>query len=253
MASVLVGVCGFPKSLSTVFSSLDVVEVQQSFYEPLTERRIDSIRRANLHGKEITLKVWQVVTHPSDSPTWKKMRKKPEGELSNYGYLKPTEENLSALNLSLRQAKELNASAAVLQTPPSMPYNEGHLENIAEFFKHALDLSKKLGLMLVWEPRGAYAQDIQFLRRVSDAGVVICSDFLRRGVLIEGEVLYTRLHGLGGKEVNYKYRYSEKDLNALKDIVSKYLNTAKKIYVLFNNVHMFEDALRFKKILGDED
>ncbi|MGC8678552.1 MAG: DUF72 domain-containing protein [Fervidicoccus fontis] len=251
MARILIGVCGFPKSLSTVFSSMDIVEIQQSFYEPLSQRRIESLRKSNKYNREISLKVWQVVTHPPQSPTWKKMKKKPEGELSNYGYLKPTEENLKALNLSLSQAKELNAFAAVLQTPPSMPYNVGHLENILEFFRQAIEMSEKMGVFLIWEPRGAYAEDIKFLGKVAETGVIICSDFLRRGVLVEGDIMYTRLHGLGEKEVNYNYKYKDEDLARLKKIIFEHLSGERKIYVLFNNVHMFDDAVRFKKIIGE--
>lgn len=251
MAVILTGVCGFPRSISLVFSNMDVIEIQQSFYEPLGQKRIEYIKKANRFNKEISMKVWQVVSHPPHSPTWKKIRKKPEGEISNYGYLKPTEENFRALELSLSQAKELNAFAGIIQTPPSMPYNIGHLGNILEFFKTAKDLSKKMGISLIWEPRGTYSEDRKFLEKVAEIGIIIASDFLRKGVLVEGDVLYTRLHGLGGKEVNYRYKYSDEDLIRLKDIVFRYSYKAKKIYILFNNVYMYDDALKFKKIIGD--
>ncbi|MEM0020774.1 MAG: DUF72 domain-containing protein [Fervidicoccaceae archaeon] len=247
-----IGVCGFPKAMASVFLQVDIVELQQTFYDLLSKRRIMSIKKAKPEEKKISMKVWQVVTHPPESPTWKKIKKLPEdGERSNYGYLKPTEENFTALKLSLFQAKELGAFAAILQTPPSMPYNLGHLENITEFFRNALSMFSREGILLVWEPRGAYAEDVRFLEKISDLGVVICSDVLKRGMLVENDVIYTRLHGLGEKEVNYAYKYTNEDLERLKRIVLKYLENGKKVYVLFNNVYMLDDAVRFKKLFGE--
>ena len=34
MPSILVGTCGFPKARARCYAELDVVEVQQTFYEP---------------------------------------------------------------------------------------------------------------------------------------------------------------------------------------------------------------------------
>ncbi|MFP3268449.1 MAG: DUF72 domain-containing protein [Desulfurococcales archaeon] len=251
-SSIRVGVCGFPRKAKDVFSNLDAVEIQSSFYEPLTEKRIDSIRKANEAKKDISVKAWQVITHPPGSPTWKKMRKRPEGDVENYGYLKPTEENFSAFTLSLSQAERLGAFALVLQTPPSMPYNEGHLKNIEDFFSFASGESSRKGIELIWEPRGSYAEDLRFLSKISEKGIAICSDYLRRGILVEGELMYSRLHGLGGREVNYRYRYSDEDLEKLKEMIFPFIGK-RKIYIMFNNVYMFEDALRFKRILGEED
>jgi uncharacterized protein YecE (DUF72 family) len=84
-----------------------------------------------------------------------------------------------------------------------------------------------------------------------EKGIAICSDYLRRGILVEGELMYSRLHGLGGREVNYRYRYSDEDLEKLKEMIFPFIGK-RKIYIMFNNVYMFEDALRFKRILGEE-
>jgi hypothetical protein len=63
------------------------------------------------------------------------------------------------------------------------------------------------------------------------------------------EVAYFRLHGLG--ENMYYYQYSDLELRRLKGLVSVYEVAGKEIYVLFNNLSMFEDAVRFTKYLSN--
>jgi hypothetical protein len=64
-----------------------------------------------------------------------------------------------------------------------------------------------------------------------------------------GEVAYFRLHGLG--ENMYYYQYSDLELRRLKELVSVYEVAGKEIYVLFNNLSMFEDAVRFTRYLSN--
>src|SRR5579884_1684782 len=59
---------------------------------------------------------------------------------------------------------------------------------------------------------------------------------------VAGSFRYYRLHGLGG----YRYRYTEADLDRLAALCGG----RESVYVLFNNVHMWEDAQRFLKRLG---
>jgi uncharacterized protein YecE (DUF72 family) len=57
------------------------------------------------------------------------------------------------------------------------------------------------------------------------------------------------LHGLGGKEVNYAYEYTGEDLARLSHELS--LLTEKgleRAYVMFNNITMFNDAIRFRNL-----
>jgi len=64
------------------------------------------------------------------------------------------------------------------------------------------------------------------------------------------EITYFRLHGIGGEEVNYKYKYTDQDLQKLKSIVEKCLEKSKVVYVLFNNIYMLQDAQRFKQVIS---
>jgi uncharacterized protein YecE (DUF72 family) len=78
-------------------------------------------------------------------------------------------------------------------------------------------------------------------------------DLLRYDPASSVGLVYCRLHGLGKREVNYAYRYTDDDLQQL----ARKLSALEKIgceeaYILFNNVSMFEDAKRFsKQISGD--
>jgi uncharacterized protein YecE (DUF72 family) len=78
-------------------------------------------------------------------------------------------------------------------------------------------------------------------------------DLLRHDPASSVCLVYCRLHGLGKREVNYAYRYTDDDLQQL----ARKLSALEKIgceeaYILFNNVNMFEDAKRFsKQISGD--
>ena len=53
-----------------------------------------------------------------------------------------------------------------------------------------------------------------------------------------GDICYFRLHGF-----NYKHKYTDEELIRLKGLLRK------DGYVMFNNVHMFDDALRFKELV----
>lgn len=45
------------------------------------------------------------------------------------------------------------------------------------------------------------------------------------------------MHGIGGGEVNYRYKYSEQDLKNLLTIVRRALEKSNEVFMLFNNVY----------------
>jgi hypothetical protein len=63
-----------------------------------------------------------------------------------------------------------------------------------------------------------------------------------------GEIAYFRLHGLG--ERMYYYQYSNVELQKLEKLVAPCEKEGKKVYVLFNNLSMFEDGIRFMEYLA---
>jgi len=251
---VKIGCCGFPKSRKQYYMEFNVVELQNTFYKLPSKEWGVKLRREAPEDFEFTMKAWQAITHPPSSPTWRKLRITPPGKKENYGYLKPTEENLSAWRRVLEYVDILRAHVIVLQTPPSFGYSLDNMAQVDSFFERAV---KELGnrtVFIGWEPRGSWRDHVDDVKRiVCRHGVVHIVDPLRMNPVIcsNQTLLYFRLHGLGGREVNYRYKYSDNDLSNLARKIHRYLNENTgiyEVYVMFNNVYMFDDAQRFRKI-----
>jgi len=243
---LIVGCCGIPVARSRYFEVLKAVELQNTFYDLPTEEWAKNFRSSIPPDAIVTVKAWQALTHPPTSPTWRRMKRKPGGDLSNYGFLKPTKENLDAWERLRKIAITLRSKAIVFQTPPSFGYSEENLRNVLEFFRTIMTNE----FLICWEPRGTWLNHPEAIEKVVALGVVHVVDILKRDpVLSKGRdnVVYTRLHGLGG-EVNYRYKYTDDDLQNLLSKISAYQDRVRECYVMFNNVYMFNDALRFKNL-----
>ncbi|MEM1927269.1 MAG: DUF72 domain-containing protein [Acidilobaceae archaeon] len=240
-----VGTCGFQRSRFAHYSSLDVLEVQQTFYDP----RVGDYARWRSEAPEsfeFTVKAWMLVSHEYNKNLWSRLRGEVPGKLENYGLLKLTEEVSWAWEKTLEVADVLRAEIVVVQTPPSFGFTEANKARVVEFFKSI----PRRGKTIVWEPRGDWWSNVGELLSISaHADVVIGGDALRNRFLEEQrELVYFRLHGLGGAEVNYRYKYTDSDLLKLKSILESI--NPRRAYILFNNVYSFEDALRFKKLIS---
>ena len=247
MSEVKVGTCGFQKSRKRHYEDLDAVEVQQTFYDPPSSERLKSWRNEAPKGFEFTVKAWMLLTHGYNKRLWRRLKRSVPGSPERYGGFRLTEENIYAWEETLSAAEALEARIIVVQTPPSFGPSAENAERIAGFFQ-AVDTR---GYLVVWEPRGAWWSDRRLLYRVAKtSGLYIAGDVIRgRRPPIDQEILYARLHGLGGGEVNYRYKYSDEDLARLRDIVGN--GGWSVAYVMFNNVHAYEDALRFKIMIRE--
>jgi len=58
--------------MSRYFSEFSIVELQSTFYKLPMVKTAEKWRSQAPEGFEFTLKAWQGVTHPSESPTWKR-------------------------------------------------------------------------------------------------------------------------------------------------------------------------------------
>ena len=71
---VRVGLCGFTMSMKDYAKHFPVVEVQSTFYEPPRDEVMKNWRLAT-RSLEYTMKVWQLVTHAANSPTYRRMKR----------------------------------------------------------------------------------------------------------------------------------------------------------------------------------
>jgi uncharacterized protein YecE (DUF72 family) len=248
---VYVGCCGFPFSRSRYFQTFRTVEVQQTFYDPPSRETLERWRSEAPEGFIFHVKAWQAVTHPRRSPTWKRIKRSLPGNPDNYGLLRPTEENMWAWKVTLEAAEALDARVIVLQTPPSFGYTVENMENMKRFLEKALPMAS--GRIVGWEPRGTWYEHPDKIREIvcSLKIVHIVDPFRRQPIVCEGQkILYFRLHGIGGREVNYRYKYTDEDLEKLAGMIEELLAehpSVSEVYVMFNNIYMGQDAARFRE------
>jgi len=233
---VKVGCCGFPKARSNYYEHFKAVEVQQTFYQPPTSKTVERWRAEAPPDFEFTLKAWQLITHESKSPTYRRLTLSwPQRRLGHCGSFRPTEEVQWAWGRTREVALALKAKVVVFQTPASFQPCRENKENLRKFFKEA----DRGNFLLVWEPRGLWSGDeVQELCRELDLTHGV-DPFKAEPQF--GEVRYFRIHGITG----YRYRFSVKDLPDLKE------KCRGKCYCLFNNVSMWIDALAFQALIGE--
>jgi len=246
---VLVGTCGFSRSRKLIYRDLDAVEVQQTFYDPRPPEAFARLREEAPEDFVFTAKAWMLVTHEYNPRLWRRLKEPVPEPPTQYGSFKDTEGVWWAWRVTLEAARALDAKVIVLQTPASFAPTKENIERVERFLSKA----PRDGRMLAWEPRGAWwePEGRAILARISrEYDVVIAGDWLRgRTPPRPHSVAYARLHGLGGGEVNYRYRYTDEDLARLKRIVEGL--EFEEAYVMFNNVYSYADAVRFKKLLAE--
>jgi len=236
---VKVGCCGFPGGMKDYFRQFKLVEVQQTFYKmPRLETAL-KWRSAAPSDFEFTLKAWQLITHPSASPTYRKAGIKiPPGAEERYGFFQPSDEVHEAWEETKRFAQALEAKVIVFQCPPKFKETPQNIANMKRFFPSV----KSSGFLFAWEPRGEWSE-VTVATLCAELGLIHCVDPMERKSLY-GEPQYFRLHGGPG----YRHQYSEEELRSLKDKVLD-----RESYVLFNNLNMYHDALAFDRLMRVED
>jgi len=234
---VKVGCCGFSVARASYYKNFEVLEIQKVFYQFPRLETVLKWREEAPKGFEFTLKTSQLITHLPSSPTYRKLGYPiPEKEKANYGFFKPTDMVFEAWKKTQKIAQLLEAKIVIFQMPPSFHPTVENKRNMRKFFKKI----KRQGLLLLWEPRGKWdGKEIRGL--CSELGLVHCVDPFKAEAPF-GEFTYFRLHGMGG----YRYRYTDRDLRKLKAKCEE----KSEVYCMFNNIYMFEDASRFKKMVG---
>ncbi len=239
--AIRVGCCGFPIRREEYYRRFPVVEIQQTFYnlpraQTAARWRRDSLAAGGPKGFEFTLKAWQVITHEATSPTYRRLRTPiPESRRALYGSFRPTEAVFEAWAGTVAVARALEARVVVFQCPARFTPTQQHTENLRAFFRAA----DRAGFVTAWEPRGEWP--LALVRGLcEELNLVHVVDPLKASSQTPG-LRYYRLHGLTG----YRYLHTEEHLRAL----AAQCAGADSAYVLFNNLFMAEDALRFQQLL----
>ncbi len=238
---VKVGCCGFPTRQHEYLHEFGVVELQSTFYQLPQLDTAEHWRTQAPPRFEFCVKAWQIITHPATSPTWKHMSTANlPRRASRCGHLKPTRENLDAWERTLEICRILRTRVCLIQCPASYGFSKRNVENARRFFGQI----DRGGMRIAWEPRGNWKEHQDVIKELCQrVDIIHAVDILRSKPAMDTDTCYFRLHGLGPREFNYRYRYSIEDLGRLKDAATACLaRGAQEIYVLFNNMNMLEDA-----------
>ncbi len=223
---IKVGCCGFPVSREKYYESFNLVELNVTFYKYPRLETVKKWREETAKKFEFTIKTHQDISHKAK--------------------MKLCEASLQAFEQMKQLCKTLNSRVMLFQTPAS--FKPDRINDAEEFFSKV----SREDLVLVWETRGAEWEKESIRAKLEDilekVNVTHVVDPFRIAPAYFGEIAYFRLHGLG--EQMYYYQYSNSELRKLKELISPYGEKAEEVYVLFNNLSMFEDAKRFQEFLS---
>lgn len=234
-----VGTCGFRSTKAEYSQILSCVEVQHTFYQPPMVKTLERWRDEMPPHFEFTLKAWQLITHESTSPTFRRLRRKlNDKEMADAGAFKPTPIVQEAWETTLACAKALKARTVLFQCPVKFQPTRSNIKNLEKFMSSV----DRGGLNFCWEPRGpAWSDDvIKKLCAGLDLWHVV-DPFAR--TTVTPDRCYFRLHG----RVRWRYTYEDGELEELVTLIPR----RKLAYVFFNNITMVEDAIRFRGIVAD--
>ena len=234
MTDVRVGLCGWTMSMTTYVRTFPLVEVQHTFYEPPSDALLAKWRREVPTRFEFTIKAWQVVTHDSSSPTYRRMKAPvPAGQVGSF---RLTDAVVAGWARTLECARVLRATAVLLQCPKSFRPTQDNVDRLRTF---VLQVPRPDGRLL-WEPRGDW--DPSLVRDLcAELDLVHVVDPMQTET-VTPERTYYRLHGTTGS----RHVHTDDELRRLRDLV----DGRDTPYVLFNNLPRIGDAQRFRELVG---
>ncbi|MEN3047762.1 MAG: DUF72 domain-containing protein [Candidatus Caldarchaeales archaeon] len=236
----IVGCCGFPVARNRYYRRLGAVEVQTTFYRVVRKSTLERWRREAPDGFVFALKAFQGVTHPKESPTWRRSNVRPR---DGHGLLRLTEEVTESWEVTLEAVRALSARAVVVQTPPAFRDTSENVANAIRFFGSI----ERDDAVVGFEPRGWSPGSVRRVCEETDVTHVTDPFSAMPVALSSRSVAYFRLHGSPPGKKMYSYTYTDDDLRTLAMQLRGV--KAEEVYVMFNNVTMFDDALRFLRVL----
>jgi uncharacterized protein YecE (DUF72 family) len=234
--NVKIGTCGFRNTKHQYAEHLSTVEIQHTFYQPPQIKTLEKWRAEMEPQFEFTLKAWQLITHESTSPTYKRLKRQlTEKEADEAGFFKPTDIVKEATEYTLACAKALGARTILFQCPSKFTQTQEHILDLKRYFKNI----ERDDFNFVWEPRGPWEDKV--IRKICDElDLWHCVDPFARPT-VTPQKCYYRLHGIP----RWRYTYEDVELEELVSLLpDEHLS-----YVFFNNVTMRQDAIRFTRVV----
>jgi uncharacterized protein YecE (DUF72 family) len=242
VARVRVGLCGFSMAMRAYARDFPVVEVQGTFYDPPTDASMHKWREATGPDLEYTIKVWQLVTHPSSSPTYRRMTRHALRDDDDPGFFRDSPGVRRGWLRSVECADSLGATAMLFQCPASFAPDPANVARMRRFFERV----ERPAARLLWEPRG------RAWIAARETALALCRDLDLVHVVDPfvtapdpGHEVYWRLHGPGGSA---RASYDDDALQRLRGMLS-HAGTAGPAYVMFNNLPRVGDARRFSRLM----
>ncbi|MCU1593702.1 MAG: hypothetical protein JWO12_1094 [Frankiales bacterium] len=235
-APVRVGLCGWTTSMKAYVELFPLVEVQQTFYEPPADALLERWRSTVPPSFEFTMKAWQVITHLSGSPTYRRLKTPlPEADKPQVGAFRSTPVVLRAWQRTLECAHALRATAVLLQCPKSFRPTSANVDAMRTLLSNV----PRPAARLLWEPRGDWPDPL-LSELCADLDLVHVVDPMQRET-VTPEQTYYRLHGT----TSMRHVHTDAELKALRDR----LRDRTDPYVLFNNLPRVGDAERFLRLV----
>jgi uncharacterized protein YecE (DUF72 family) len=238
---VRIGLCGFTMAMEDYPRHFPVVEVQNTFYEPPRSEVMQRWRAVTGPTLEYTMKVWQLVTHPVTSPTYRRMKRSLAAGAAP-GFFRDSAAVAEGWQRSLQCATVLDATALLFQCPASFTPDSENVERMRRFFERITRPAARL----LWEPRGErwVAERSLALSLCHQLGLVhVVDPFVTTPD--PAQPVYWRLHGAAGPRSSY----SLGQLQQLVDMLGTISNPAPR-YVMFNNLPRVGDAHRLAQLVA---
>ncbi|HMI86032.1 MAG TPA: DUF72 domain-containing protein [Polyangiaceae bacterium] len=240
---VKVGLCGFTMAMTEYARHFPVVEVQQTFYDPPSDAIMQRWVTRARPGLEFTMKAWQLITHESKSPTYRRLRRPLDAtQRATCGAFRDSDIVRAAFARTLVAARVIGATAILFQCPASFRPETENVARLRAFFAGIANPERPVGVRYLWEPRGAewsrnavLAHD---LARELDL-VHVIDPFVDEPQHSAPGAAYFRLHGISGA----RHVYTDDELRRLVAM------TPGDAYVMFNNIPRVRDAKRFAELL----
>jgi len=221
---IKVGCCGYPTSMEKYYENFNLVELNTTFYKYPKTSTLIKWREKAPKNFEFTVKAHQDISH--------KFKLKAELSIKAFKQMKEI-------------CKALKARILLIQTPGS--FRPDKLEDAYKFFSKI----NRENLTLVWETRGPSWEDPAAQKKLAEMlqelNITHVTDPLKTMPTHTNNTAYFRLHGLGQRM--YYYQYTDEELKKLHNLITPLNTKEKEVYVLFNNLSMLDDSLRFKHYL----